>query len=120
MNYTFNENQLIGIVKNTINEIEEERSYNVFSKLIKDIDMSRGVHFRNMKKMTEKDKIRYLYAKICGNYASDKMCNEEKSFFLSKEQVLTLCILSLPFILLSQKQLLQLSRFLRVHFSSQN
>lgn len=36
MTYNLNENQLIVIVKNTINEIEEERSYNVFSKLIKD------------------------------------------------------------------------------------
>jgi LysM repeat protein len=70
MNYSFNENQLIGIVKNTINEIEEERSYNVFSKLIKDIDMSRGVHFRNMKKMTESKREIYLN-NVIENYMID-------------------------------------------------
>jgi hypothetical protein len=70
MTYNLNENQLIVIVKNTINEIEEERSYNVFSKLIKDIDMSRGVHFRNMKKMTESKREIYLND-VIENYMLD-------------------------------------------------
>jgi hypothetical protein len=68
--YRLSENELIGIVKNSINEIEQERTNKVFNKIINDIDMTRGVHLRNMKKMTASKKETYLN-NVMENYILD-------------------------------------------------
>ena len=68
--YRLTENELIGVVKNSINEIEQERTNKVFNKIINDIDMTRGVHLRNMKKMTASKKETYLN-NVMENYILD-------------------------------------------------
>lgn len=68
--YRLSENELIGVVKNSINEIEQERTNKVFNKIINDIDMTRGVHLRNMKKMTASKKETYLN-NVMENYILD-------------------------------------------------
>ena len=68
--YRLTENELIGVVKNSINEIEQEKTNKVFNKIINDIDMTRGVHLRNMKKMTASKKETYLN-NVMENYILD-------------------------------------------------
>lgn len=68
--YRLTENELIGVVKNSINEIEQERTNKVFNKIINDIDMTRGVHLRNMKKMSASKKETYLN-NVMENYILD-------------------------------------------------
>lgn len=68
--YRLSENELIGVVKNSINEIEQERANKVYYQIINDIDMTRGVHLRNMKKMSSANKETYLN-QVMENYILD-------------------------------------------------
>jgi hypothetical protein len=68
--YRLSENELIGVVKNSINEIEQERANKVYYQIINDIDMTRGVHLRNMKKMSSAKKETYLN-QVMENYILD-------------------------------------------------
>lgn len=58
--YRLTESELIDVVKKSIDDLEQERLKNVFSKINSDINMSRGVHLRNMKKMSESKRELYL------------------------------------------------------------
>lgn len=60
MDYILTEEQFNHIVKKTVHQTELERISEVYSKIIDDIDMSRGVHYRNMKKMSGPKKELYL------------------------------------------------------------
>lgn len=58
--YTLTENELYDIFEKSSNEIEQKKAKKVYYKIIEDIDMSRGVHLRNMKKMSSAKKETYL------------------------------------------------------------
>jgi LysM repeat protein len=60
MDYILTEEQFNYVVKKTVHQTELERISEVYSKIIDDIDMSRGVHYRNMKKMSGPKKELYL------------------------------------------------------------